>query len=221
MGGLSPHPLIMAKENERESTIYARMTNPSGLWQAAEILHQEQAQIKAPCGNIRVRMERKDGSKDWEYTMTTKHFSLAKGGVKDACEDTEKISAKQYQMFKSVCKDYMRKTRFVFLIEKLVVEKPGVKTEVELKDVKYEVDVFYKENGEASEYVKIDVELQNIKPQLDALGIDIGTVNLTARVSKLPFGPVAAFVDDGSGGKMREFISMIYETQFLRKLTPQ
>lgn len=221
MRGFTPHQLIMAKENERESTIYARMTNPSGLWQAAQVLHQEQAQIKGPSGNIRVRKERNDNSSSWEFTMSTKHFTASSGGVKNADEDTEKITPKHYEMFKSVCKDYMRKTRFVFMVEKLVIEKPGVKTEVELKDVKYEVDVFYKENGEASEYVKIDVELQNIKPQLDALGIDIGTVNLTARVSKLPFGPVAAFVDDGSGGKMREFISMIYETQFLRKLTPQ
>lgn len=211
----------MAKENERESTIYARMTNPKGLWQAAEVLHQEQAQIKGPTGNIRVRMERKDGTKDWDYTMTTKHFSAAEAGVKDADEDTESITAKHYQMFKSVCKDYMRKTRFVFMIEKLVISKPGMQAEIELKDVKYEVDVFYTEAGEISEYVKIDIELQNIKPQLQAAGIDLNGVDLTARISKLPFGPVAAFIDDGRGGKMREFISMLYETQFLRKNTPQ
>lgn len=211
----------MAKTNERESTIYARMTHPAGLWQAAEVLHQEQAQIKAPNGNIRVRQERPDGQKDWHYTMTTKHFTAAEAGVKNADEDTEDVSAKQYQMFKSVCKEYMRKTRFVFLIERLVISKPGMQAEIELKDMKYEVDVFYRENGEFSEYVKIDIELQNLKPQLDAAGISLQDIDLTARISKLPFAPVAAFIDDGAGGPKREFISMLYETQFLRKVTPQ
>lgn len=211
----------MAKENERESTIYARMTNPAGLWQAAKVLHQEQAQIKAPGGNIRVRMERVDGANAWEYTLTTKHFTAAENGVKDADEETKVIDEQAYRMFKSVCKEYMRKTRFVFMVERLIIEKPGVRTEIELKDVKYEVDVFYKQNGEVSEYVKIDVELQAIKPQLDALGIELDVTDLTARISRLPFAPVAAFVDDGRGGKMREFISMLYESQFLRKNVPQ
>lgn len=207
----------MAKETERESTIYARITNPAGLWQAAEVLHQEQAQIKAPNGNIRVRMERKEGSSAWEYTLTTKHFTPTANGVKDAEEDTKVIDAKTYQMFKSVCKEYMRKTRFVFMVEKLVIEKPGLRAEIELKDIKYEVDVFYTESGEPSEYIKIDIELQNIKPQLDAAGIELKDLNLTARIGKLPFGPVAAFIDDGASGKKRELISTIYATQFLRK----
>lgn len=210
----------MAKSNERESTIYARVSNPKGLWQAAEVIHQEQAQIKTPFGNIRVRMERPDGAKDWEYTLTTKHFNPSDKGVKDADEDTEGVSSKIYQMFKSVCKEYMRKTRFVFMVERLVIDKPGMQAVIELKDIKYEVDVFYKEDGQMSDYVKIDIELQNLKPQLEAAGIAIKDIDLTARISRLPFAPVAAFIDDGSGGKMREFISMIYETQFLRKNKP-
>lgn len=207
---------------ETEIVIYARLGNPQGLEQAQEIYHQEQAQVRAPNGNIRVRMERKQGAPDFSYELTTKHFTENESGVKSCIEKTEPITAVQYEMFKSVCDQYMRKVRYIFRIENVTIAAPGLSGTLQVPELKYEVDRFITADGQFSEWVKIDLELDRLHEALNKAGVQTKlTTEIVCNISKLPFQPESAFYDNGDKeGKMRELVSAIYDKQFIRKLTP-
>lgn len=210
----------MAKETEL--VLYARVGNEAGLLQAAEIYDQEQAQVRAPNGNIRVRMERKRGeSPDFRYELTTKHFTQTQDGIKSCEEKTEPCTAAQYEMFKSVCDQFMRKVRYVFYIENVSIKTPGMQAQLEVPGLKYEVDRFISKDGTFSEWVKIDLELDALYEALKKAGLDtsIAAPHIVSKLSMLPFDPQSAFYDDGSKeGPMRDLVTAIYDKQFVRPL---
>lgn len=203
---------------EQEVVIYAKVTNPQGFSEARQIVHQEQAQIKAPNGRIRVRKERNDKAVNWKYTLTTKS-NYQNGELQTSEEETSRINESVYNQFFNVCDTFFRKTRYLFKIEKLKIKSKKIDAEVEISDVMWEVDRFIKSDGSYSHWVKIDVEVQSLKEKLQEIGLDPDVIlELGLQVTSLPLGLQSIYHDDGGDDKkMRELTDLIYETQFIRK----
>lgn len=211
-------------KKETELVFYARVGNAAGLEQAQKTIYQEQVQIKAPNGRIRVRMEKSKGEEGYSYNLVTKRNFSKEGGVQ-VCDEPEAvtISAEAYEMFKSVNDEYMRKVRYVFPIESIKIEAPGLTGQIEVPGLCYEVDRFLTQDGAFSEWVKIDLEIDALHQAMEKAGISLDIEqHIVAKLSALPFDPQAAFHDDGSkGNAMRALVDKIYETQFLRRIAGQ
>lgn len=208
---------------ETELVFYARVGNPAGLEQASEIIYQEQAQIKAPNGRIRVRMEKPKDAAEWSYNLLTKTGFSTASGVQSSIEAKPvAISAETYERFKQVSDRYMRKIRYVFKVERASIEAPGFEGQLDVADLCYEVDRFINSDGALSEWVKIDLEIDSLLKALEKAGLSLDVQkHIVAKLSALPWKPVSAFFDDGSkGNSMRALVDEIYERQFIRKQAP-
>lgn len=205
---------------ETELVFYARVGNPQGLEQASEIIYQEQAQVKAPVGRIRVRMEKRKGQADWSYNLVTKKGYTTNTGAQTSEEpEAVPVTAEVYEMFKSVCDQYMRKVRYVFKIEKITIEAPGLTGQLQVEGLCYEVDRFLTPDGSYSEWVKIDLEIDALNEALKTAGLTLDVrQHIVAKLSALPWQPEAAFHDDGSkDNAMRKLVDEIYAKEFIRK----
>lgn len=205
--------------SEKELVIYAKVGDYEGLKKAQQIIHQEQAQQKFPGGRMRVRMERPDGVKDYTYTFTTKSGYSQADGLQNCEEENTPVDSKVYEMFKSTCKDFQRKTRFVFKVENIKVNTPGMEAELDVPELVYEVDVFYTTEGKFSQWCKIDVELDGLFAALKAAGIDTDKeLDLKLQLSSLPFKPKDAYMETAADPKSKELTWTIYEKEFNRPL---
>ena len=203
----------ISSEREDEITLYARIGNRDGLAKAAQVIEQEQAQLKTPKGGVRVRKFRE--GRNWAYEMTTKTKLSNTGSVVNQ-EQTTEITSDVYRLFTSACDTVMIKARYVFDIERVVVKNAALDAEVVVEGLKWEVDVFQTPTGAMSEWCKIDVEITTLRQQLKDAGISVKDLEFALKVSTLPFEPQACFHDDGSDNpEMRELVKTIYETQFL------
>lgn len=216
---LTAKPALEAsKENEKEVVLYARITNPEGLKQATRFIKQIQGQIMGPRSRIRVRREEFSDGKV-TYQMTTKK-PVSHNGVQLMEETTADITEDAFKVFLIACDQVFDKTRYEFPIEKATVLTKDMQASVELENLKFEVDVFTTPNHKGVDWCKIDVEVQTLLPQLEAKGLKLADVDLNLKISGLPFAPVSFFVDTGEKtGPMRDLVTMIYDTQFVTKLT--
>lgn len=204
---------------EKEVVMYARIGNREGLNQAASSMKQIQAQLMGPRSRIRIRYEEKDGQPP-TCVMTTKK-PVDHNGTQVMKETNADVSKEALEVFMISCDQVFYKTRYEFPIERATLLTKDLRAEIEVTDLKFEVDVFTV-NGKESEWCKIDVEVQALIPQLEAKGLKLSDVelNLNVKISGLPFQPEAFFVDTGEKtGPMRELVTMIYEKQFITKLT--
>lgn len=211
--------------NETEIVIYAKIGNEEGLKQAFKTIDQEQAQVRAPNGRIRVRMERDTSIKnDWVYTLTTKHKVNNVTGIASNKETTKLIDDEIYSMFKSVADVFQRKTRYVFKVENVKVQTSNMSGQITVEELFFEVDRFYTEKPdgtiEFSEWVKIDIEIDNLIAALKESGIDPDSLKMEIKValSQLPFEPTSAFMEEPDNPKTKELISAIYDNLFNRKI---
>lgn len=210
------------KKSEKEITIYAKVGNPAGLDQAIEIFDQEQAQNRAPNGRIRVRMERRRGGGDWTYELTTKENFSNGGGMQECEEDNEPINVRMYEMFKRVCDVFQRKVRYVFKVEHVTLNAPGLTGALEVPELKYEVDRFITASGEMSTWVKIDVEIDALMEAMQKANLDTEKpLDLKLKLSSLPFQPTDFFMEDPSNPKSKQLISAIFDTEFNRPVKPE
>lgn len=212
------------EEQEDEITLYAKIGDHEGLRQAYEAEMHIQAEVKGPAGRIRVRKTTpwhpgtKGPAGPDVFELTTK-FELASGAVQSNKERTKVIDRETCEQFISVCDVYQSKTRYCFRIEKLVLGALTSEVEVEVSDLKYEVDVYDLGNGERSEWCKIDIELGGLGRKLKEHGLNLDDLNIVVRISKLPFLPFSIVLDDRNGDKDKaELIQMLYNTQFLLKV---
>lgn len=216
---LTNKPAVEAtSEVEKEVVLYARIGKPEGLQQAATFLKQIQGQIMGPRSRIRVRREEFPDGKV-TYQMTTKK-AIDHNGTQVMKETNADITEDAFKVFLGACDQLFDKTRYVFPIEKATILTKDMQASVDIEGLKFEVDVFHVPGSDIIDWCKIDIEVQTLLPQLQAKGLKLSDVDLNLKISGLPFEPRAFFVDTGEKtGPMRDLVTMIYETQFITKLT--
>lgn len=176
---------------EKELTFYARIESIAPLMAAAEsIVSQDQFQVfmkasgdKKPA-RLRVRATKEHDKTEVEFTQTLK-VPRASGGDD---ETTILISEDFFNEFKKMADSHMEKDRYVIMIPDRVE--------------KWEVDVFYTEDGKPYNWVKVDFEFKSDNSD----------------VPQLP--DYLEEVIDGrtTDPKERAFIDELYEKVFLKKL---
>lgn len=156
---------------EKEYVFYAKLTDPSILEKASHVEQQQQWSIKIDktdknycSGQIRIRRTDDNGKVSYVQTVKTPIKPLqgdtgqSDTSVADASQNMLEVaidaSEDAFKQFKLIADQGMIKTRYTFPIE-------GT-------ELKFEVDVFHLANGEKSQWVKIDLEvdrpLESIPP---------------------------------------------------------
>lgn len=203
-------------EKEQEVTIYAEMSEPSGLAQAYDQEEHIQAEIKVDeTHRIRVRKTtKKEGTPT--YHMTSKVTISNEEGLRVFDEQTSEISEEAFDVFMKVVDKYQKKARYYFKVEKLVISEGGENNSLEVDDFKYEVDVFTNNAGEQSTWCKIDLEIQDLQEKIKEAGINLDKFNLTVGAGSLPFKPTNFIIMDKYTSKEDiAKVTELYNTQFL------
>ena len=143
---------------ECEYVFFYKLTNPSQLFKATEIIEQEQYQMVLPVpegsnykGWLRVRKEKLKADTEAHHTLTLK---VSEEGVSGRKELEVGIDEAFHECFKVICAEGMHKTRFVLPIEGTEGQGPNGAA------LKWEVDVFDDPEAEGAEHwVKVDLEV--------------------------------------------------------------
>lgn len=133
---------------EMEYTFYGRVRDLRNLYKLA-IRSERQEQWQTPLGldkGVKARIRK---TNDSEYTLTTKEKNMAGKG---SLENTAIITEGLYNSLKKVSENGYIKTRYVIPI-------PGT-------NLLWEVDVFKNNQGQDSDWVKIDLEVPAIDTAL-------------------------------------------------------
>ena len=203
-------------EKEQEVTIYAEMSEPSGLAQAYDQEEHIQAEIKVDeTHRIRVRKTtKKEGTPT--YHMTSKVTISNEEGLRVFDEQTSEISEEAFDVFMKVVDKYQKKARYYFKVEKLVISEGGENNSLEVDDFKYEVDVFTNNAGKQSTWCKIDLEIQDLQEKIKEAGINTDKFNLTVGAGSLPFKPTNFIImDKYTSEEDITKVTELYNTQFL------
>ena len=199
---------------ETEVAIYAKMTHSVGLEEADHVEHHEQLEGPSVDGG-RFRCRKTTIDNDVKYTLTMKVKSKEEGiaGVRGDHEYDLDIDEGFYEAFKALSTKRLDKTRYVFHGDGTSL-KDGDPNNVVLPSVKYEVDVFKRADGEDSQWVKIDIELDSIIERLTEMGKSLDDMTLSLKVSHLPFKPVGGFIAKQATPEQKQVLDAIWDTEF-------
>ena len=107
------------------------------------------------------------------------------------------------------------KTRYTFHAKKVSVTMEG--KEIEIPNIKYEVDIFRTETGERSRWCKIDVEIDSLLDFLDRKGISFDDVEMVVKVTHLPFKPEQCFLHSAGNEQHDQSVKKFWDAFQLKK----
>ena len=210
------------KVPETEAVFYARITNFDNLKLANAYERQEQYQIKSTQestgtkGSVRVRKITKDQTHTYELTNKVK---AAKGAVVGTDgEITTPITQDHFMMHKAICNSGMIKDRFTFNIKQIILTTDKGDKLLTVPELKYEVDVFFKEDGSYQDWCKIDMELDPLLKELSVENQQVQEFKLKVKLSHLPFGPVEVINGATMTPEQDNFVRGLYDSVFTLKI---
>ena len=89
--------------------------------------------------------------------------------------------------------------------------------EIEIQNIKYEVDIFRTETGERSRWCKIDVEIDSLLDFLDRKGISFDDVEMVVKVTHLPFKPEQCFLHSDGNEQHDQSVKKFWDAFQLKK----
>lgn len=203
-------------KTEIEVAIFAKVTNPEGLREAISKEHHEQLEGPRTDGG-RFRCRKTTDNKGISFVLTLK-VPVKEGdgvsGVGGNIEEDVEISEVFFNTFKNVSTKLLKKTRYVFESKDAKIVDLEDQDLPPLPVMRYEVDVFETQDGGVSEWVKIDIELDELKEFLEKAGKDINDFKLTFKVSHLPFKPVGGFLSVMATPEQKKFLGELWDKQY-------
>lgn len=211
----------MNSENlETEATIYAKILNPDGLKQASSVEHHLQIEGRYSKGNVRCRVRRttKPGQ-DPVYVHTLKYPQGKSGTIARNKEINITVDEEFCEAFIMASEKYLVKTRYIFKYPDLdlKVNIDGTTHIVSFPEIVYEVDIFKREDGEISQYCKIDVELDNAYKFLIEKFPDAKVMEIILKVSHLPINPSEKVMSKDPSPYAQKFMNDLWENEFNRR----
>ena len=206
---------------EREITIYARVGDPDGLNQADAVEQHEQWEVRLPVigensakRRQRVRETISDGVSRFDETI--KIDIDGETAVQSTIEVSTPIEADYFEAWKQHFGERgVLKTRYTFHAKKVSVTMEG--KEIEIPNIKYEVDIFRTETGERSRWCKIDVEIDSLLDFLDRKGISFDDVEMVVKVTHLPFKPEQCFLHSVGNEQHDQSVKKFWDAFQLKK----
>lgn len=203
-------------QDENEITLYATIDNPDGLEQNDGIEKHTDYIAKFEKDGCKARVRTVVINNDEEtkinyLTLKIKDQEEVHDAIASSKEYTVKVDDDFVEAFKLIAEDPLVKTRYIFNSKQIEIsyQIDGVDKTIEVENVRYEVDIFDKLENKC----KIDIEIDNILKAMKEDNLDGKKVNITAKVSHLPFKPVNLFgdFDEDSGRKIKSFWNKVRE----------
>lgn len=208
---------VISNEDETELTIFAKISNPDGLTQATS--QEAQIQITAKLGlednTCRVRRSAINDTVKYVYT-----FKVPSGSESDPVaskrEHNVDVNEEFFNDFKTVADFEQIKTRYIFESEKITLsyKENDEDKVIDIPDIKYEVDVFKKADGNLSEWCKIDIEIDTMMQFLEHNYPEIKNIKLNVKISHLPFAPGESFLMINSDAEIMSRVRDLYDQEF-------
>lgn len=208
----------MSKQAETELCFYARIGDAEALENAIDIEHHEQWEYKVVVenddnneeyrGKVRIRRTERDGQVKFEETikLPVESEAVTQGNH----EYTVSITEEYFDAWKKLFGDKgYKKTRYVFLSKEVMLDHH--EEEIKLPDIKYEVDVFFDQEGQRAKWCKIDIEIDDILAYLKEHHPEIEKFDTTVWLSKLPFKPEDAFSAVTDDEEQKEAIKAFWD----------
>lgn len=208
----------MSKQAETELCFYARIGDAEALENAIDIEHHEQWEYKVVVenddnneeyrGKVRIRRTERDGQVKFEETikLPVESEAVTQGNH----EYTVSITEEYFDAWKKLFGDKgYKKTRYVFLSKEVMLDHH--EEEIKLPDIKYEVDVFFDQEGQRAKWCKIDIEIDDILAYLKEHHPEIEKFDTTVWLSKLPFKPENAFSAVTDDDEQKEAIKAFWD----------
>lgn len=195
---------------ETEIAIYARIGDMSGLEEcdARELQHQLETKFKNGT-KCRVRMTQQGEKKEYCMTMKTAAESCPTTQALAQMEHNTPVNEEFFNGFKVAAERMLIKTRYIF-DSKSVTLLFGDK-QIVIPDVRYEVDVYTKEDGTVADWCKIDVEVDSILDYLEECYPEIKGFKLTIKINHLPFKPMERILASTTDIDEKAELSRIWE----------
>lgn len=208
----------MAKETE--VTLYAKIGDIQGLSKAnaVETHYQWESQSRSNKYS-RVRLTIKGDDKTIVYTTKVKRDAIDGLHSSEECECL--VNQEFLNCFKNVADQLLIKDRFEFKCDKLTLNMVNGQEErlIELPEVVYEVDVFKTKSGEASEWCKIDIEVDTLEEYIKSKYPELGDYKLLLKVTNLPFKPSEVIFLPAATEVQKEFVQKLWSDVFVLKVT--
>jgi len=214
-------PAKIAKP-ETELVVYCRISYFEGLKEAVKKERHDQYEIKSSqeiSGNKGcVRVRKTTDSDGIKYVLTNK-VRTENDNLSVAEEFNLDITEEQFEMFTKIAPSKTIKDRFIFLVKNVSINKFGDESvQIEVPELKFEVDVFPKEDGGYHEWCKIDIEIDPLLEVINKTGNDIEEFNLNIKVNHLPFKPLESFVGSEATDEEKKILDNFYQNIFKVKL---
>lgn len=209
-------------KTETELVIYCKIGYFEGLKEAVKKEQQDQYEIRSSqeiSGNKGcVRVRKTTCSDGIKFVMTNKVRTINENLSISEEFDLE-ITEEQFIMFTKIAPSKTIKERFIFLTKNISLNKFGEETiSIEVPELKFEVDVFPKEEGGYHEWCKIDVELDSLIKAITDSGHGVGEFNLNVKVNHLPFKPTESFVGVNATEEQNLILDNFYQNIFSVKM---
>lgn len=208
----------MSQQAETELCFYARIGDAEALENAIDIEHHEQWEYKVIVeddddneeyrGKVRIRRTERDNQVKFEETikLPVESEAVTQGNH----EYTVSITEEYFNAWKRLFGDKgYKKTRYVFLSKEVMLDHHD--EEIKLPDIKYEVDVFFDQEGQRAKWCKIDIEIDDILAYLKEHHPEIEKFDTTVWLSKLPFKPEDAFSAVTDNDEQKEAIKAFWD----------
>lgn len=214
-------PAKVAKP-ETELVVYCKISYFEGLKEAVKKERHDQYEIKSSqelSGNKGcVRVRKTTDSDGVKYILTNK-VRTENDNLSVAEEFNLDITEEQFEMFTKIAPSKTIKDRFIFLVKNVSVNKFGDETlQIEVPELKFEVDAFPKEDGGYHDWCKIDIEIDPLLEAINKSGKDIGEFSLNIKVNHLPFKPLESFVGSEANDEQNKILDHFYQNIFKVKL---
>lgn len=214
---------------ETELTVYARIDDPQSLNEADAI--EDHIQLESTLttgGRMRVRKitSVKGGPEATgdRFEITIKEKLPKDAGVGSSLETTQDSDRNFYEAFSQIASRGIVKRRYTFLGRAPKVS--GLDQQIVLPAVKFEIDQFViptdkPEEKQYSQWVKIDIEIDDILKVLKEQGIDTAQVKQKFSLAAMPFTAEDMFSPESMNEEQKAQLDKLWDTEFAMKIKPE
>lgn len=210
---------------ETELTVYARLDDLSEL-DGVEAAIEDHIQLESTLTTgARIRVRRitpvtGEGGQGERFEITTKEKLEDEGGVPSSDETTEDTDRGFYEHFSRIAQRGVVKRRYSIIGNKPKIS--GVSEDIVLPPVKYEVDVFtIPKAKEKSNWIKLDIELQDIIKVLTENGIGLEGVKQKFDLSVLAFTLNDMFSPQSATPEQKALLDKLWKEEFAMEINPE
>lgn len=199
---------------ETEIWVFARIGDPARLAEGQDREDHDQLEARFETGiPARVRKVTKGANVKYLFTMKTPIKVDGVSNIDANNEDTVEVNESFFHAYRLAANRRLVKTRYTFNSTNVTLTyKDGSEDRsIVIPNVKYEVDVYIKENGKIADWCKIDVEVDTILEYINNNHKELKDLKLNIKVSHLPFAPNSAILGTDATDEQRLRIDEIWK----------